>query len=69
VGLGLGGVVGLPSFASSFGLLSLLDHYVFLESAFSFYFTCTRCSFLQSVKASDTSGNRLVAKVYVCKNM
>jgi hypothetical protein len=58
-------LVWSSSWASS--LLWLL--YAFQNAPFLSCFTCFLCMFLQHVKSTSTSGNMLVAKVYVYRSV
>jgi hypothetical protein len=59
--------VGPGLFSSWF--FPFFDNCAFPSGTISILSTCIWCKFLQSDNSSSTSGIRLVANVYVCRNM
>jgi hypothetical protein len=69
LGLDHRGVVGLTDLGSRIELLLLFNFYAFQKAPFLPCFTCFRCMFMQNVNSTGTSGNTLVANVYVYRSV
>jgi hypothetical protein len=69
LGLDHRGVVGSTDLGSGIELLLLFSFYAFQKAPFLPCFTCFQCMFLQNVNSTGTSGNTLVAKVYVYRSV
>jgi hypothetical protein len=58
-----------PCFVLWLGFFPFFANYAFPKAPFISCFTCFRCMFLQHVKSTGTSGNMLVAMVYVYRSV